>query len=91
MKPTLKIGLFVALLTRFTTPIWLIVEAAIETAELRRVLIMPSGHPPLKDPAGVSPAIYRYRMAELAVRRSPQIEISDMRFDGPDLLTPWTL
>ncbi|MGI6545251.1 MAG: nicotinate-nucleotide adenylyltransferase [Fastidiosipilaceae bacterium] len=85
MKPTLKIGLFGGTFDPIHNAHLAIVEAAIETAELRRVLIMPSGHPPLKDPAGVSPAIYRYRMAELAVRRSPQIEISDMeiRRTGP--------
>ncbi|MGE5617733.1 MAG: nicotinate-nucleotide adenylyltransferase [Sphingomonadaceae bacterium] len=43
---------------------------------LDRVLFVPAGEPPHKQPGGASPTAHRVRMVELAIRGNPRFELS---------------
>jgi len=53
--------------------------------DLPQVIFMPCRRPPHKDPATVSPAADRYRMAELAVASNPRFTVSRLELEraGP--------
>jgi nicotinate-nucleotide adenylyltransferase len=44
--------------------------------DLDRVLFLPAAHPPHKELAGISPAVDRVRMVELAIASNPFFELS---------------
>ncbi len=50
---------------------------------LDRVLFIPSGQPPHKDPAEVTPCEHRYLMAFLATVSNPHIGVSRLEIDRP--------
>ena len=61
-------------------------RAAADQFALDKVLFIPAFIPPHK--AGrrdLTPAPYRYRMVELAIRPESQFEVSDIEFSRPDL------
>lgn len=78
MKPEERIGLLGGTFDPIHDAHLAVAKAAARSAGLEKVLMMPSGHPPLKDPTKVSLPIYRYAMTELAVRSDPLLEISDL-------------
>jgi nicotinate-nucleotide adenylyltransferase len=55
----------------------LIAAEEVRTAlNLDRVLFLPAGHPPHKELTGISPAVHRVRMVELAISSNPYFELS---------------
>jgi nicotinate-nucleotide adenylyltransferase len=60
-----------------------LLQSATARFGLGRILVVPAGHPPLKT-AHSAPEV-RYRLAELAFRRIPGVELWDreLRTDGP--------
>lgn len=63
-----------------------IASAAQKQFHLDKVLFIPAFIPPHKaNKRNMTPAPYRYRMVELAIRDIPGFEASDMEFSRPDL------
>ena len=62
-----------------------IAQQAAEEVGLEKVLLIPAGTPPHKDPSGLAPAPDRLIMARLACRNMRGLEVSDIevRKDGP--------
>lgn len=58
-------------------------EAAAEELGLERVLLVPAGQPPHRDPATVTPAEHRYRMAVLAAAGNPRFRVSRIEINRP--------
>lgn len=58
-------------------------EAAREALGLERVVFIPAGRPPHKDPAGITPAEHRYRMTVLATAGNPRFRVSRIEIDRP--------
>lgn len=58
-------------------------EAVRTEFELDQVLFVPSGLPPHKDPATISPAKDRYLMTVLATLTNPHFEVSRVDIDRP--------
>lgn len=56
---------------------------AAEAARLDRVLFIPTGSTPLKDPADLAPARSRWAMVQLAIRDNPLFEASDVEARRP--------
>jgi nicotinate-nucleotide adenylyltransferase len=50
---------------------------------LARVLVIPHGQAPHKEPEGITPAERRYAMCELAVASNPALEVSRVEIDRP--------
>jgi nicotinate-nucleotide adenylyltransferase len=59
----------------------LVAEAARETFDIDIVLFVPSGDPPHKLPADLTPAETRYCMAELATGDNPRFQVSRIEID----------
>lgn len=51
--------------------------------QLDRILFVPAGQPPHKDPSAVTPAEHRYRMTVLATAGNPHFFASRMELDRP--------
>jgi nicotinate-nucleotide adenylyltransferase len=58
-------------------------EAVREELGLGRVLFVPAGRPPHKDPARITPAEHRYRMTVLATAGNPGFRVTRMEIDRP--------
>ncbi|HBK52454.1 nicotinate-nucleotide adenylyltransferase [Syntrophomonas wolfei] len=60
-------------------------EYACHNFKLDKVLLIPAASPPHKELGQVLPAMHRYRMAELAVKSNPRLEVSpvEMEREGP--------
>ncbi len=58
-------------------------EEAAEQLGLARVLFVPTGQPPHKPGAPVSPATHRVRMVELAIADNPRFALSRVDVDRP--------
>ncbi|MDH7577214.1 MAG: nicotinate-nucleotide adenylyltransferase [Bacillota bacterium] len=56
-------------------------EAAREKYRLQRVIFVPSGHPPHKDPGTVTDFWHRYLMVILAVVSNPYFEVSRLEYE----------
>ena len=59
----------------------IVAEQIRESMGLDRIIFIPSGSPPHKDNKKVTPAEYRYRMAELAISTNPHFEVSRIEVD----------
>ena len=60
----------------------LIIATQIQTAlNLDRIIFVPAGVPPHKDPAHVSPAIHRLAMLRLAVQDNPAFAVDTIELD----------
>jgi nicotinate-nucleotide adenylyltransferase len=53
-------------------------QEVLETLGLERVLFIPTGRPPHKDPEGLTPAGLRLRMVRAGVEGDPRFEVSDL-------------
>lgn len=61
-------------------------EAAKEQFSLDKILFIPAFIPPHKSShRDLTPAPYRYRMVELAIKNNPAYEISHVELDRPDI------
>jgi len=58
-------------------------EAAREAFGLDRVIFIPSGHPPHKDPSQVIAAEHRFQMTLLATQDNPFFQVSRLEIDRP--------
>lgn len=58
-------------------------EAACDALDLERVILVPAGQPPHRDPAAVTPAEHRYRMAVLAAAGNPRFRVSRLELNRP--------
>lgn len=60
-------------------------EAACEALGLARVIFIPAGQPPHRDPSTVTPAEHRYRMTVLATVGNPRFRVSRLELEraGP--------
>ena len=59
---------------------------ALKQFRLTKVLFVPALIPPHKSARrDMTPAPYRYRMVETAVREEPQFEVSDIEFSRPEI------
>ena len=60
-------------------------QAALETFSLDKVLFVPNGYPPHKDPSELSQAAHRFAMVELAIAGLPRFQTHRMEMDrsGP--------
>lgn len=59
----------------------LLAECCREELELDQILFIPTGNPPHKEPAEISPGIHRCEMLELATSGMPEFVVSRMEQD----------
>ena len=62
-----------------------IARGVVEHCALDRLLFVPSARPPHKQGLAIAPPDDRYRMAELAARHDPRLEVSDIEINRPGL------
>ena len=62
-----------------------IARGVVEHCALDRLLFVPSARPPHKQGHAIAPPDDRYRMAELAARHDPRLEVSDIEINRPGL------
>ncbi len=62
-----------------------IARGVVEHCALDRLLFVPSARPPHKQGHAIAPPDDRYRMAELAARLDPRLEVSDIEINRPGL------
>jgi len=80
-----RLGVFGGTFDPVHTGHLVIARGVVEHCALDRLLFVPSARPPHKQGHAIAPPDDRFRMAELAARHDPRLEVSDIEINRPGL------